>query len=135
MNKQELRRLGVLPYEENDTTVWMPGQRRDMRGRRFRRRPPEGLVEIIRTEDNLPSRRLQGGWTMRILEEATESMEGMISDAELETITAEISSLGDMELEPDDPDVVDSDDVTHGVIAEPPADENPFRRLVRYFRL
>ena len=61
MNTQELRRLGVLPYEEEEPR-WLGRDRRDI---------PHFTIERI--EVNTPSRRMRGTWD-EALNDAVERM-------------------------------------------------------------
>jgi len=126
MNKQELRRLGVLPYEEDtDTSGWMTTQRR-----RRRRRPPRPIepvpmpdFEVIRTEVNMPSRRLVARWN------AEENRQ--------ETVIERVEQINETVQEPivapERPPLEELTDDIHPNRTED-GGENMFRRVMRYFR-
>lgn len=88
MNKQEMRRLGLIPYEENtDTSGWMT-----TRPRRRRRARLEDIT-IERTEINIPSRRMNG-WrhidvpiSDEVIERAAQQLSDSIDQTLIEQLT------------------------------------------------
>lgn len=87
MTKQEMRRLGLIPYKENtDTSGWMT-----TRPRRRRRRPPNRTIPemtIERVEVNIPSRRMRGTWS-QVREEPDDTV---VSDEAVDHLTQQIDN-------------------------------------------
>lgn len=88
MNKQEMRRLGLLPYKEGEIQGWVSRPRR-----RRRRRPRIQEMTIERVEVQATTRRLRANWTMEPVEGIT-----MISEEAVDNLTQIITDEIDQDI-------------------------------------